>query len=160
MISVEPVHLPSVFTVTELAVVTGMDMALAEVVYETIIPEIKAMAAEFTRSGRWVNSVHAEEVTILSDGSVSIAIVADPKNPEGRGYGAAVEKGTGIYAGESPIVIMPVDAEILAFDNGRFAAYAVVQGQPGKHLIRDTVRSNREAIRSTLAKRLKEQMHG
>lgn len=151
----------------DIAVDVAARMALTEVLQNEVVPQARAAAGSFARSSNFQNSIHAGEVESDGAGMFFISLVANPKNEEGRGYGRAVEKGTGEYVGRGPIVIEPREARdeegeggILAFDNGGFATRAIVHGMEGKHVLANALRAAKPQLRAAVKQAIARQMRG
>lgn len=154
------VRLPAILEHVDAATQIAVDAALTEGMLNVVVPAAKATAASFSKSGRFQESIHASEVESPEPGVFKISLIANPKNEEGKGYGRAVESGSGVPAGRSPYLIEPKGDYALAMADGGFARQAESQGQTGKHVLRDTLKEHKAQLKVLLKEAIKRQLSG
>lgn len=103
-------------------------VALHEVMANDVLPEIRN-----TAPGSIGPKVRMGKVSMVEPGIYRITVRMPGKY-------RAVEEGSGIYGPDGmPYLVVPRKAKALKFEDGGFAASAMVQGQPGQRFIHNAL---------------------
>jgi hypothetical protein len=126
-----------------------------------------AVRTAMLESLREVGIPTAQEAAANASIAESITIVAPYRYSSGTAFSAGlrvpakyvcVERGTGVYAGHTPWIVVPKRKKVLHFDDGQFAMSAEVLGQPARHFLQKGVAAARQRFdawcRSSLFKAL------